>query len=108
MKMNCEEATAMMDSYLDGELVPITSQTIERHLRDCASCDQAYKTHSLLIRAIGDATPYYKAPLELRERVQSSLREKIAEPPVAGVARDAQPLAPRKQPQPRTVPLGIP
>ena len=106
--MNCEEATAMMDSYLDGELDPITSQTIERHLRDCASCDQAYKTHGSLIRAIGNATPYYKAPLGLHERIQSSLREEIAERPAPSVARDGQPLSPRKQPEPRTVLLGIP
>ena len=30
--MNCEEATKLMDGYLDGELDPITSQTIEQHL----------------------------------------------------------------------------
>src|SRR5438270_6388234 len=108
MKMNCEEATAMMDSYLDGELDPITSQTIERHLLDCASCDQAYKTHGSLIRAIGNATPYYKAPPGLRERIQSSLRGEIAERPAFSVARDGQPLSPRKQPEPRTVLLGIP
>ena len=28
--MNCEEATKLMDGYLDGELDPITSQTIGR------------------------------------------------------------------------------
>ena len=33
--MNCEEATDLMDGYLDGELDPITSQAIEQHLRDC-------------------------------------------------------------------------
>ena len=106
--MNCEEATKLMDGYLDGELDPITSQTLERHLLDCASCDQAYKTHGSLIRAIGNATPYYKAPLGLRERFQSSLREEIAERPAPSVARDGQPLSPRKQPEPRTVLLGIP
>ena len=106
--MNCEEATKLMDGYLDGELDPITSQTIEQHLRDCASCDQAYKTHGLLIRAIGNATPYYKAPAELRERIQSSLREEIVEQPVRGVRRDAHPLVRRKQPEPRAVLFGMP
>ena len=101
--MNCEEATKLMDGYLDGELDPITSQTIEQHLRDCRNCDQAYKTHGSLIRAIGNATPYYKAPAELRERIQSSLREEIAERPMRDVGRDAQPLFPRKQPELRTI-----
>src|SRR6266436_463005 len=39
--MNCEEATELMDGYLDGELDPITGQTIEqlitRRLRDCVN-----------------------------------------------------------------------
>jgi len=101
--MNCEEATKLKDGYLDGELDPITSQTIEQHLRECPKCDQAYKTHGSLIRAIGNATPYYKAPAELRERIQSSLREEIAELPTRNFARDAQPLFPRRQSRPRPI-----
>jgi anti-sigma factor RsiW len=106
--MNCEEAIKLIDGYLDGELDPITSQTIERHLRDCGNCDQAYKTHGLLIRAIGNATPYYKAPPELRERIQSSLREEIAERPRRTFTRGAQLLVPSKQPDRRAVLFGTP
>jgi len=101
--MNCEETTKLMDGYLDGELDPITSQAIEQHLRECHNCDQAYKTQRSLIRAIGNATPYYKAPSELRERIQSSLRKEMAERPTRSVARDVQPLFSRRQPQPRTI-----
>src|SRR5450755_1960504 len=101
--MNCEEATKLMDGYLDGELDPITSQAIEQHLRGCRNCDQAYKTHGSLIRAIGNTTPYYKAPAGLRERIQASLREEIAERPARNGGRDAQPQFPRRQPEPRTI-----
>src|SRR6266478_4489258 len=104
--MNCDEATKLMDGYLDGELDPITSQTIEQHLRECRNCEQAYKTHGSLIRALGNATPYYKAPAELRERIQSSLREEIAGRPMRNVAPDRQPLFSGKQPEPRTILLG--
>jgi anti-sigma factor (TIGR02949 family) len=104
--MNCEEATKLMDGYLDGELDPITSQTIEQHLRDCPNCDQAYKMHGSLIRAIGNAAPYYKAPAELRERIRSSLREEMVARPMRNIGRDVQPLFPRKQPGPRTVFFG--
>src|SRR6266700_3360431 len=100
--MNCAEATKLMDDYLNGELDPITNQAIEQHLRECRNCDQAYKTHGSLIRAIGSATPYYKAPAELRERIQSSLREEIAERPTRNVARDAQQLFRRNHPELRT------
>jgi anti-sigma factor RsiW len=77
-------------------------------LRSCRNCDQAYKTHGSLIRAIGNATPYYKAPAALRERIQSSLREEIAERPMRNIAPDAQPLFSRRQPGPRTTLWGTP
>jgi anti-sigma factor RsiW len=106
--MNCEQATKLMDGYLDGELDPITSQTIEQHLRDCPNCDQAYKTHGSLIRVIGNAAPYYKAPAELRERTRSSLREEMVARPMRNVGRDVQPLFPRRQPEPRAALFGTP
>src|SRR5437773_8885265 len=106
--MNCEEAIKLMDGYLDGELDPITSQTIEQHLRECPNCDRAYKTHGSLIRAIGSAAPYYKAPAELRERIQSSLREEIAERPTRNVVRDVRQVFRRNQPELRTSLWGTP
>jgi mycothiol system anti-sigma-R factor len=75
--MNCEEATGLIDGYLDGELDPITSQKIEQHLRDCPKCEQAYQAHTALAHAITRGAPYYKAPTELRQRIHSSLREAI-------------------------------
>jgi anti-sigma factor RsiW len=104
--MNCEEATKLMDGYLDGELDPITSQTIEQHLRECQKCDEAYKTHSALIRSISDRTPYYKAPAGLRERIQSSLREEIAERPLESVWRDVPSRLQSKQSERRAVLFG--
>jgi anti-sigma factor RsiW len=104
--MNCEEAIKLMDGYLDGELDPITSQTIEQHLRECHNCDEAYKTHSALIRSIGQATPYYKAPSGLREQIQSSLREEIAERSPRSVLRDIPSLFRSKQSERQAVPFG--
>src|SRR5438445_8627954 len=106
--MNCEEATKLMDGYLDGELDPLSNQKIEQHLQDCPECDRAYEAHRALIHTIGSATPYYKAPVELRERIQSSLREEIAERPLRNVARAARSLILRGQRGPRTVPSGAP
>src|SRR5882762_3954791 len=104
--MNCEEATRLMDGYLDSELDPITSQTIEQHLRECDKCDQAYKAHALLIRSISDKTPYYKAPAGLRERIQSSLREEIAERSPRSVSRDIPSLFQSKPSERRAVLFG--
>ena len=92
--MTCDEAIKLVDGYLDGELDPITNQTIEQHLRECQKCEQAYKAHALLIRSISDKTPYYKAPAGLRERIQSSLREEIAERSPRSVSRNIPSLFP--------------
>jgi len=104
--MNCEQATDLMDGFLDGELDPITSQAIEQHLRDCHNCEQAYKAHTALTQAISRGTPYYKAPRGLRERIQSSLREEIAEQPTRTVAPDARRQSATKQPEPRSILFG--
>jgi len=106
--MICEEATKLMDGYLDGELDPITSQKIEQHLQDCRRCEETYEAHTALTHAINRGAPYYKAPAELRRRIQSSLREDIAERPARNVARDAQPPFPRRQPELRTILFGAP
>src|SRR6266536_2859503 len=106
--MNCEQAIKLIDGYLDGELDPIISQAIEQHLRDCGHCDQAYKTHGSLIHAIGNATPYFKASAELRERIQSSLRDETAEHAVRNGVRGAQVLSHKRQPEPRSILLETP
>src|SRR6266516_2048179 len=75
--MTCEEAIKLMDGYLDGELDLMTSQKIEQHLRACRKCEQAYEAHTALAHAISRAAPYYKAPTELRQRIESSLRDAV-------------------------------
>ena len=90
--MNCEEATKLMDGYLDGELDPITSQKIEQHLRECRKCEQAYEAHTALSHAISRGAPYHKAPAELRQRVQSSLRDAVGVRVSRGATRENHPL----------------
>jgi anti-sigma factor RsiW len=91
----------LMDGYLDSELDPMTSQTIEQHLRECPSCDQAYKAHGSLMRTIASASPYHRAPAGLRERIQSSLREEIAERPMRSVSPGIPSRLQSKQSEPR-------
>ena len=105
--MNCEEATKLMDGYLDGELDPITNQAIEQHLRECAACAQVYKTQGSFVGAIGNAAPYYKAPPGLRERIQTALREETGERSAPDGARDNQPPFSRTQASPRNILSGV-
>ena len=86
--MNCEEIKNLMDAYLDGELDPITSQKVEQHLRNCRKCEEAYEVETAMAHAISQAAPYYKAPLELRERIQVSLREAVGTPASRGAAAE--------------------
>jgi len=106
--MNCEEATKLMDGYLDSELDPITSQKIEQHLRECPKCDQAYEIHGSLIRVIGNATPYYKVPAELREQIQSSLRDAVGAKDKGGSGQPGQLSVPRPQGERRPVLSQVP
>jgi mycothiol system anti-sigma-R factor len=86
--VNCDEIKNLMDAYLDGELDPITSQKVEQHLRDCPKCEQAYEVETAMAHAISQAAPYYKAPPELRERIQISLREAIGVPTSRGATEE--------------------
>jgi mycothiol system anti-sigma-R factor len=101
--VNCEEIKNLMDAYLDGELDPVTSQKVEQHLRDCRKCEQAYEVETAMAHAISQAAPYYKAPLELRERIQVSLRQAIGATISRGAAEDG-PLPVRR---PETVRRGV-
>ena len=101
--MNCDEATKLMDGYLDGELDPVTSQTIEQHLRDCRTCEQAYEAHTALTQAISRGALYYKAPDELRQRVHSSLLDTIGAKDMRSAARENQLLVKRPRAERRFV-----
>jgi Predicted transmembrane transcriptional regulator (anti-sigma factor) len=93
--MNCQEIANLMDAYLDGELDPVTSQKVEQHLRECGKCEQAYEVGAAMAHAISQTVPYYKAPIELRERIQFSLREAISAPTSRSAAgKDSLPVRP--------------
>jgi mycothiol system anti-sigma-R factor len=101
--MNCEEAINLMDGYLDGELDPVTNQEIERHLRDCRGCEQAYEAQRALVRAIGSSAPYYKAPQELRDRIRSALRNEIGAKATRNGTRGSQVLQGQKTPKQHSI-----
>jgi anti-sigma factor RsiW len=106
--MNCEQATDLMDAYLDGELDPITSQTVEQHLLECPKCEEAFESHTALAHAISQGAPYYRAPAELHQRVQSSLRDAIETSASRGGAREIQPLRTRPRTERRSVLFEMP
>src|SRR4029077_5502780 len=93
----------LMDAYLDGELDPVTSQRVEQHLRDCPKCEKAYEVETGMARAMSQPAPYYKAPFELREQIQVSLREAIG----VSTSRSAEGEGPLPVRRPEAVRRGV-
>ena len=73
--MICKDAQNLINGYVDGELDLIRNLEIERHIQDCALCTQDYKNQQVLSNAIKTGSLYFKAPADLRRRIQLSLRK---------------------------------
>src|SRR5437867_4845785 len=67
--MNCNETGVLLASYSDGELDPIKSAAIEKHLLGCTECAARRDELSSLRARIRTEVPYYAAPPALRTRV---------------------------------------
>ena len=60
--MPCEDFQLRLHGYLDGELDPIASTEVERHLKDCPACAKAYENQLALRSVISNASLYTEAP----------------------------------------------
>jgi anti-sigma factor RsiW len=72
--MPCEDVQLLLHGYLDGELDPVGSTEVERHMKDCPACAKAYENQLALRSAISNASLYAEAPADLRRRVRSAVR----------------------------------
>ena len=70
--MDCKEANAWLNPYLDEEISASDRARIDAHLLDCATCRQALDDLGLIAGAIRHATRF-RAPAGLAERITSSL-----------------------------------
>src|SRR5437867_13261458 len=80
--MNCNEAVARIAALADGELDPVQSDLLERHLMRCANCAAEHRELLQLRTQLREELPYHRAPSELREHVQQ-LGRAAATAPVA-------------------------
>jgi anti-sigma factor RsiW len=71
--MNCHEATALLPAYSDGELDPVQSAAIEKHVLGCADCAVRRDELASLRSRIRSEVPYYPAPPALHARVKAAL-----------------------------------
>jgi len=72
--MNCRDARALLDAYLDGELRPAERAEVEAHARSCASCGTALAELEKLRATIRSEFVYRHAPAGLGDQVRSALR----------------------------------
>src|SRR5215472_11572357 len=71
--IDCHEANALLAAYGDGELDPVRSAAIERHLLGCAECAAKRDQLVALRTRIRAEVPYHHAPAALRARVRAAL-----------------------------------
>jgi anti-sigma factor RsiW len=71
--LTCEALQNALHSYVDGELDPDHHLEITRHLQECSACSLAVNKHQALRKSLQGASLYYQAPVDLRERIRSSL-----------------------------------
>jgi anti-sigma factor (TIGR02949 family) len=82
--MNCNDAEAFRQAFIDGELAGVDREAVERHLSGCAGCMRAARLEGRFKAAVRAHLARPEVPFALRQRLQ--------------VALAAQPIAPRRWP----------
>lgn len=82
--MNCAEATATAQAYVDGELDGVDRESVERHLVACSSCSGRVRLQTRFRAAVRAHLHRPEVPFTLRRRVEEALA--------------SQPIAPRRWP----------
>ena len=71
--MTCYEAAALLHALVDGELDAAHVREVETHVATCARCAAQLATLRGLRRAFADAPLQFRAPEELRQRINTAL-----------------------------------
>ena len=71
--MNCHEAMTLLPVYSDGELDPVQSAEVEKHVLGCADCAARRDELASLRSRIQTEVPYHTAPPALLARVRAAL-----------------------------------
>ncbi|HEY0851529.1 MAG TPA: anti-sigma factor [Bradyrhizobium sp.] len=71
--MTCDEAEILLHALIDSELDASHAREVEAHLATCAKCSAAARDYREMKKAIAQGGLRYKAPPELRRRIEASL-----------------------------------
>jgi len=76
--MQCEEARARLDAYIDGEVAETERALLRDHLAGCADCGPEAAALQRLREEIRNSVPIYRAPEALRSQIRFALRREAA------------------------------
>jgi anti-sigma factor RsiW len=71
--MTCKEAQELITALVDGELTGPERSAVEDHLKDCLSCQRAYRHEKALKGAVRAAGLSLRAPASVREKILSGV-----------------------------------
>jgi len=71
--MTCEEAEVLLHALIDGELDAGHAREVEAHIEGCAHCTALMQDYREISQAMAETELRYKAPLELRRRIEQAL-----------------------------------
>ncbi|HEV2688094.1 MAG TPA: zf-HC2 domain-containing protein, partial [Bryobacteraceae bacterium] len=72
--MSCDDARALLDAYVDGELDLVRSLEMEKHMEACKDCGRAMENRQTMSTAMRSGSLYYRPPRVLKPRVDAALR----------------------------------
>ena len=71
--MTCPEVRSHISGFIDGELDPILTQEIERHIEECHACLAEVNRLQWLAKSIGEKPIPYELPLGREGRVRKTI-----------------------------------
>jgi anti-sigma factor (TIGR02949 family) len=92
--MNCGEATATVQAFIDGELDGVDRESMERHLVGCPGCSGRVHVQTRFRAAVRAHLHRPEVPFTLRRRIEETLA--------------SQPIAPRRWPAWMSLPRIVP
>jgi len=69
--MTCDEAEILLHALIDGELDAGHARAVEDHIAGCPRCAAQLRAYREMSKIIAGADVRYKAPLELRRRIEA-------------------------------------
>ena len=85
--MTCDEAEILLHALIDGELDAGHARAVEDHIAGCPRCAAQLHAYREMSKAVAGADVRYKAPLELRRRIEASLPQPKQAPSRRAVLR---------------------